>query len=85
MESNIPAYNEIKSQADAVLYFFQRMDIEMIDTLLEDDRKYQDFEKNIFIEKLGIALDEFRKAGDTSLNRYSGHCILLRFPSNFGQ
>lgn len=74
MESNIQTYKDIKTQSDAVLYFLQKLDIEMIDTLLEENRTYQDFEKPVFVSLLGAALDEFIQAGDTFLQRYPGFC-----------
>lgn len=74
MERNIKTYQDIKTQSDAVLHFLQHLDIEMIDSILESNRTYQDFEKNIFVQKLGYALDEFIQSGDTFLNRYPGQC-----------
>ena len=74
MESNIQTYNNLKTQADAVLYFLQHLDIDMVNAVLEEDRVYQEFEKHIFIRKLDYALDEFIQAGDTFLNRYNGFC-----------
>jgi len=74
MESNIQTYKDIKTQSDAVLHFLQHLDIEMIDSVLEPNRTYQDFEKHIFVQKLGYALDEFIQSGDTYLNRYPGQC-----------
>lgn len=74
MESNIQTYKDIKTQSDAVLHFLQRLDIEMIDSVLEPNRTYQDFEKNTFVQKLGYALDEFIQSGDTYLNRFPGQC-----------
>ena len=67
-------HKEIKNQADAVLYSIQQLDIEMVDLLLDPRRYYQDFEKTIFIEKLGLAFEEYKKSGDTHLNCYEGHC-----------
>jgi hypothetical protein len=78
MKSKIKKHKKIKTQSDAVLHFLQQLDIEMIDSVLEPNRTYQDFEKHIFIQKLGGALDEFIQSGDTCLNRYPGHC-------NFGE
>jgi hypothetical protein len=66
--------NTIKTQADAVVYFIQRLDIDMINDILDDNRTYQDMKKNIFIHKLGICFDEFTAAGDTFLHYYGGHC-----------
>lgn len=74
IESNIQTYKDIKTQSDAVLHFLQHLDIEMIDSILEPNRTYQDFEKNTFVQKLGYALDEFIQSGDTYLNRYPGQC-----------
>jgi hypothetical protein len=74
MESNIQTYKDIKTQSDAVLHFLQHLDIEMIDSVLEPNRTYQDFEKNIFVQKLGYALDEFIQSNDTYLNRLPGQC-----------
>jgi hypothetical protein len=74
MESNLQIYKDIKTQSDAVLHFLQHLDIEMIDSVLEPNRTYQDFEKHTFVQKLGYALDEFIQSGDTYLNRYPGQC-----------
>jgi hypothetical protein len=63
-----------ENQLASNLKYLQRLDIEMIDSILEPDRTYQDFEKPIFIHNLGIALDEFLQAGDTYLNCYPGKC-----------
>ncbi len=65
---------KIQTQADAILYFLQRLDIEMVSDILDDNRTYQDFKKYIFIHKLGNALSEFIAASDTFLNCYSGFC-----------
>ena len=74
MELNNQTYLHIKTQADALLHFLQYLDIEMIDSVLESNRTYQDFEKGVFIKKLDNALDEFIQSGDTYLNRYPGQC-----------
>ena len=74
MKAEILNKKDLSSQADAVIYFLQRLDIEMVNDILEDNRTYQDFEKAIFIHKLGDAFDEFIKFGDAFLNCYSGSC-----------
>ena len=66
--------NQLKSQSGAVVYFLQRLDIEMVNDILDENRTYQDLKKHIFIQKLGNALDEFISAGDTFLNCYRGYC-----------
>ncbi len=73
-KENLNRTRRIETQAQAVIYFMQRMDIEMVDAILEDNRTYQDFEKSVFITKLGLALHEFTMDGDTFLKAYSGTC-----------
>lgn len=74
MDSNIQTYKDIKTQSDAVLHFLKNLDIEMIDLILEPNQTYQDFDKHIFVKKLGGALDEFIQSGDTYLIIYPGQC-----------
>jgi hypothetical protein len=64
----------LESQADAVLYFFQRMDISMLKLVLDDAHTYQDYEKKVFLKKLDYAFDDLLQAGNTYLNRYEGFC-----------
>lgn len=65
---------DLKTQAGNIIYFLQRMDIEMINDLLDDKYTYQEFKKSVFILKLDQALDEFISNGDTFLNCYTGFC-----------
>ena len=64
----------LETQADAVLYFFQHMDISMLKMVLDDDHTYQDFEKKEFLKKLEYAFTALQEAGNTYLNRYEGFC-----------
>jgi hypothetical protein len=64
----------LETQADAVLYFFQRMDISMLKLVLDDAHTYQDYEKKVFLKKLDYAFDDLLQAGNTYLNRYEGFC-----------
>lgn len=64
----------LKTKADAFYYFLQRMDIEMIDLLLDDKITYQDFEKKKFINLLDDAFDKFTRQGDTFLLTSTEHC-----------
>ena len=65
---------KLQSHEEAVMYFISQMDIEMINTILDEDRTYQDFEKWYFISKLQKALDKFSEGGDTRLLIFRGHC-----------
>jgi len=64
----------LQSHEEAVMYFISQMDIEMINTILDEDRTYQDFEKWFFISKLQKAFDKFSEGGDTRLLIFRGHC-----------
>lgn len=64
----------LKTQADAVLYFLQRLDMNMLKLLLKE-ATYQDMDKRIFLRKLTYALETFIENGDTYLNVYPGKCI----------
>ena len=66
--------NKLKTQAQAVIHFIQQLDIEMVDSLLDDSLEYQDMRKDLFINKLGHAFNEFIEAGDTFLLASKGFC-----------
>ena len=65
---------KIETQAEALIHFFKRMDIEMIDDILDNDITYQDFRKPFFISKLQIAFETFKIKGDTELISEPGRC-----------
>ena len=65
---------KISNQIDAIQYFIEKMDIEMIDAILDNDLKYQEFEKHIFINKLKNAFITFIERGDTHLLSFDGRC-----------
>ena len=64
---------KLKNQEDALAYFIQKLDIDMVNQLL-DYRNYQNFEKHIFISKLKIALDQFKKEVNNFLSKHKGFC-----------
>jgi hypothetical protein len=64
----------INCQADAVFHFLEQMDAEMLNDILHDDRTYQDFQKDVFIQKLDGAFEVFKNAGDSLLSRHYGKC-----------
>jgi hypothetical protein len=64
----------LNTQAETVLYFFQRLDIDMLNLLLDDANTYQDFEKKVFLKKLDYVFDDLLQVGNTYLNRYDGFC-----------
>jgi hypothetical protein len=66
--------NELTSQKDAFIFYFKKLDIEMIDLILDGDKTYQDFPKTLFIQKLDNAFYRFLKKGDSELYSYQGTC-----------
>ena len=61
-------------QAQAIQHFIERMDIKMIDVFLDNDKTYQEFKKDIFIDKLQQAFAQFADLGDTRLIAFEGRC-----------
>jgi hypothetical protein len=64
----------LNTQAEAVLHFICRLDIDMVNELLDAERTYADLPKARFIEKLGVAFNKFIYAGDESLSLEAGFC-----------
>jgi hypothetical protein len=67
-------YPPLRTQADAVRYFIQTMDIEMLYLILDDKITYQDFPRNEFLLKLERVIADFKKNGDTFLQAIEGRC-----------
>ncbi|MCK6649149.1 MAG: hypothetical protein L6Q66_05810 [Bacteroidia bacterium] len=65
---------KISNQTQAIKHFIQKMDIEMVDTFLDEKKTYQDFEKCLFIKKLQGAFEAFGALGDTFLFAHEGNC-----------
>lgn len=65
---------KISNQTQAIQHFIEKMDIEMVDAFLNNDKTYQDFEKYLFISKLQQAFSTFADLGDTHLFAVEGCC-----------
>ncbi len=63
----------LQTNADAVMYFLQRLDVDMLKLVLEE-ATYQDYDKKVFVKKLSYAFDELLSRGNTYLNRFEGNC-----------
>jgi len=77
MKQNENTLDHIKTHADAVIHFIKNLDIDMVDDLLDEKYTYQDLKKNIFIQQLSVAFDEFIAAGDRQLEVSNGFCSLF--------
>jgi len=67
-------YPPLRNQADAVRYFIQTMDIEMLYLILDEKMTLQDFPRNLFLLKLERVIADFKANGDTFLNTIEGRC-----------
>ena len=78
MSSNMPIKKKnLDTQAEAVLHFICRLDIGMVNELLDAERTYADLPKPRFIEKMGVAFNKFIYAGDDLLSLEAGFCSSL--------
>ena len=68
------AYPPLRNQADAVRYFIQTMDIDMLCHILDEKMTFQDFPRNEFLLKLERVFADFKKNGDTFLQAIAGRC-----------
>ena len=69
-----PIVPELNTQVKAIKYFFERMDIEMIDAFLSHELTYQDVDKKTFIFELSTVFDRFINSGDSYLIAFEGAC-----------
>jgi len=53
---------------------FQKMDITLLETLLDNNKTYQDATKEVFLRKVNKVFTEFKASGDTHLQAHSGVC-----------
>lgn len=65
---------KLTTQPQAIRYFIEKMDIEMIDAFLDDDKTYHNLSKSLFLSKLQIGFEKFKSFGDTQLISDKGNC-----------
>jgi hypothetical protein len=63
MENN---YSHIKTQVDAVVHFFEQLDLDMIELLL-DEHQFSGYDKKQFILVLGDVFNRYCSQGDYHL------------------
>ena len=63
------------TKKEAIIHYFSKMDIDMLELLLDDKKTYQHSTKEIFLKKLNTEVfEEFKKNGDTQLEIHTGFC-----------
>ena len=63
-----------KSKKELIIESFQKMDLNMLDALLDQRKTYQGATKDMFIEKVYVAFSQLKKDGDTFLSSHEGFC-----------
>jgi hypothetical protein len=71
----------LTTQAEAVIYYIQEMDIDMVDLILDKDITLQDLPKQDFMDKLNHVMEQFRQHKNTRLQSYPGFCSSDRCPN----
>jgi hypothetical protein len=64
----------IVTQKDAFLHFMSRMDIDMLEYVLDDENTYSECTKAVFLEKLNETVTDFKKKGNDNLIYNIGYC-----------
>ena len=59
----------------ATIHYFSKMDIGMLELILDEEKTYEHAVKDIFLKRLAIAFGKFKIAGDTELVAYAGTCF----------
>lgn len=62
------------NKKDFIISAFQRMDLSMLEVLLDDNKTYQNTTKEVFIGKIEEVFLEFQANDDTHLLSYKGFC-----------
>lgn len=65
---------KLETQAEAVIYYIQEMDIDMLDLILDKEKEYQDVSKDVFIQNLNTTFDVFRFNNNDKLIKHKGFC-----------
>jgi len=64
----------INTQTDAVIYFIQQMDTEMLSDILDCNYSYENMSKDKFLRLLDVAFNKLKDEGNTHLLSKEGRC-----------
>lgn len=62
------------TQAEAVIYYIQEMDVDMVDQILDEKMTLQDLPKQEFIAKLENVVTTLKQHKNTEILSYPGFC-----------
>lgn len=63
-----------RQKKDLIVNSFQKMDLDMLEVLLDNTRTYQEATKEVFLKKIGEVFQKMKSSGDTELKAYAGVC-----------
>lgn len=66
--------NKIQSHKEAVIYFISRLDLEMLDAILDEQYNYNDYGKEELLYNLRIVFEQFEEGGDAFLEVHKSSC-----------
>lgn len=70
---------DAKNQILFIVKAIEALDLELIGNTLDESLKYQNFEKQMFLSKLGQVFKDFQALGDTYLESQEGKCDSCSF------
>lgn len=65
----------MKDHKDLIIDGFRKMDVSMLEILLDDKLTYQEVSKAVFLKKLDSVFKKLKAKGDTFLISYRGVCV----------
>ena len=63
------------SKKETIISYFEKMDINMLELLLDDSKTYQDATKEMFLKKLELLFNDLKNNNDSFLTAYKGKCV----------
>lgn len=63
-----------KSKFERTIESFEKMDLNMLEVLLDENKAYLNMIKDTFLKKIGDAFDKLKRKGDTVLVAHKGSC-----------
>ena len=66
---------KLSSEKENIINSIKRMDVEMLNSFLDDSMTYQEASKDVFLEKIKDVFLRLKDLNDRNLKHYSGKCI----------
>lgn len=70
-----------KSKTELIIDSFEKMNLSMLEVLLDEDKTYQEATKDVFLDKIKESFSTLKDRGDTNLQAYKGFCNSTECPN----